>query len=477
MDLQAIVDGMYAATCVVSVEIPKGDESPIYRIVTGNQKYIDSIEHPAPGAEMLTDKFIPDSEYTRYLTRDLNFEEYCYQAAVEKKCLHSYVNPERIPVWFNMSFIPVEGGDENISYCLYMMEINFSADPGNMSNFSAETASRVLETCLLLRGATDFRAAMKKVIEGVRDLCEAEHCCILLIDDYNMQCEVLGEAFSDNTDLLPMGTYLNREFYDIAKSWEDTIGGSNCIIMKSDSDRAYVKEKNPVWYESLISAGGENIVLFPLKSGNRLLGYMWAINFDAVNAVKIKETLELRTFVLGSEIGNYMLIDSLKISSTRDLLTGVMNRNEMNNYVSDLFRRKVAKGQSVGVIFADVNGIKKLNDQSGHTAGDILLKESAEALKSLFDEEQIFRAGGDEFSIILTGVSEDEIGRMVEAIRDLSKANPRVSFSAGGSVAGDGKEIHRVFRFAYERMVKDKTRYYDEHPELLRSALKGDVRF
>ena len=106
-----------------------------------------------------------------------------------------------------------------------------------------------------------------------------------------------------------------------------------------------------------------------------------------------------------------------------------MNRNEMNNYVSDLFRRKVAKGQSVGVIFADVNGIKKLNDQSGHTAGDILLKESAEALKSLFDEEQIFRAGGDEFSIILTGVSEDEIGRMVEAIRDLSKAYPRVSFS------------------------------------------------
>ncbi|MCR5774736.1 MAG: GGDEF domain-containing protein, partial [Lachnospiraceae bacterium] len=60
-----------------------------FRIVAGNKAYIGSIENPAPGAELLTRKFIPDQQYIQYLTRDLNFEDYCYRAAVEKKCLTS----------------------------------------------------------------------------------------------------------------------------------------------------------------------------------------------------------------------------------------------------------------------------------------------------------------------------------------------------------------------------------------------------
>ena len=87
MDFQAIVDGMKAMTCVMSVEKLEGDRYGKVKVVTGNRAYIDSIENPAPGAEMLTDKFVPDSEYTNYLTRDLNFEDYCYRSAVGKNTL------------------------------------------------------------------------------------------------------------------------------------------------------------------------------------------------------------------------------------------------------------------------------------------------------------------------------------------------------------------------------------------------------
>ena len=128
MDFQTIVDGMSAMTCVVSVEkLPDGKYGTI-RIVAGNKAYIDSIEHPASGVVMLRDRFVPNSEYTDYLTRDLNFEDFCYRAAVGKKCLHSYVHPERMPVWFNMMFIPLDGDEEDIGYCLYMMEIDQEAD-------------------------------------------------------------------------------------------------------------------------------------------------------------------------------------------------------------------------------------------------------------------------------------------------------------------------------------------------------------
>ena len=80
MDFQKIVDGMAAMTCVISVEKLENGGYGKIRIVTGNKSYIDSIEHPAGNYSMLTNKFIPNSEYTEYLTRDLNFEEYCFVA-------------------------------------------------------------------------------------------------------------------------------------------------------------------------------------------------------------------------------------------------------------------------------------------------------------------------------------------------------------------------------------------------------------
>ena len=67
MDYQTIVDGMSAMTCVVSVEVLEDGSRGKFRIVTGNKAYIDSIEHPAPGTEMLKDKFVPNTEYTDYL--------------------------------------------------------------------------------------------------------------------------------------------------------------------------------------------------------------------------------------------------------------------------------------------------------------------------------------------------------------------------------------------------------------------------
>lgn len=94
MDFQTIVDGIDAFACVVSVE--KGEDGSYgkVRIVTGNQRYVDTIENPVGGVEMLTRKFEPNSEYTNYMTRDLNFEDSCYQAALQKKCIHHTRTPK-----------------------------------------------------------------------------------------------------------------------------------------------------------------------------------------------------------------------------------------------------------------------------------------------------------------------------------------------------------------------------------------------
>ena len=136
MDFQSFADSIPTAACVVSVEKLEGDKYGKIRIVTGNRPYLDSIEHPAEKLEMLTKKFVPNSEYTDYLTRDMNFEDAVYSAAVKKKCLHSYAHPSRFDVWFNMSFIPLFPDDGNICYCMYIMEINFKPDAQRISTIS-----------------------------------------------------------------------------------------------------------------------------------------------------------------------------------------------------------------------------------------------------------------------------------------------------------------------------------------------------
>ena len=191
---------------------------------------------------------------------------------------------------------------------------------------------------------------------------------------------------------------------------------------------------------------------------------MWALNYDGDMGNKIKEALEITTFILASEIANYYMIDRLKILSSRDMLTGVFNRNEMNNLVDELCRSD-EQIPSVGVVFADLNGLKTINDTEGHPAGDKLLKDAADVLREVFDEDQIFRAGGDEFSIFLRGVSEAEVADKVEQIRDVSKRYDSVVYAIGYYVEKDGRNVRSALRLADERMYEDKKIYYEKNPD------------
>ncbi len=469
MNFQSIVDSIPTAACVISVEKLDGDNYGKIRIVTGNRPYLDTIEHPAENLAMLTRKFVPNSDYTDYLTRDMNFEDASYNAAVKKKCLHSYAHPARFDVWFNMSFIPLFPDDGNICYCMYIMEINFKPDAKRMSTISADIASSVLETCIKLRSPDDFKETMQSICVDIRDLCDSEHCCILLMDNEKRSCSVLCEAFSQDTKLLPMETYVDDAFYDIADSWKDTIAGSNCLIVKNQHDMDIVKERNPVWHSSITAAGGKTIVLFPLEFKGELLGYIWAINFSDDKAETIKETFELTTFILASELYSYRMMEKLHILSSTDMLTGVMNRNEMNNYVDALAKRP--SNESVGVVFADLNGLKAVNDGEGHVAGDTLLKNAANAMREVFAVHEIFRAGGDEFVVILTNVTGEELNEKAEKLRKVTEKYDNLVFAIGTAYENDVKNLRLALHNADERMYADKKHYYELHPEKKRGSI------
>ncbi|MDD6825081.1 MAG: diguanylate cyclase [Oscillospiraceae bacterium] len=73
-----------------------------------------------------------------------------------------------------------------------------------------------------------------------------------------------------------------------------------------------------------------------------------------------------------------------------DTLSGVYNRNAMNNRIDEYYSKKIALPYSIGVVFADINGLKRVNDQEGHQAGDRLIQSAAQLLKDAFSGYDIY---------------------------------------------------------------------------------------
>lgn len=462
MDFKSFVDMIDPMTCVLSVEAKEDGSYGEIRIVDGNPAYIASIESPGEAMpQMLANKFIPDSPYQKFIPKDLNFEDFCYRSAVLKQPLHTYVHPERFDFWFDLYFLPLLSVG-NIHYCTYTQIISRNADSAQMSNTSASTASTVLNTCIKLRGTTNFRHTMNEVISDIRKICDAQSCVVLLTDNEKRTCSVLGESRNEYSTLPSMNHVLNDDFYDMTVSWKETIGGSNGLIIKNANDWKYLEEKNPTWYASLKKERVESLVLFPLDVNGETLGYIWSCNFDINNAVKIKETLELTNYFIASEIANQRLLEKLKLLSSTDMLTGVRNRNEMNNRIDSLRSDTSTEFKGIGIVFASVNGLKDINAAGGHAAGDLILKNAAMILQNAFFGDEIYRADGDEFMIFLSFTTEEDIVEKCKRVRMLSRSYKDVSLALGYSFQNDSSGITAALSLATQSMLKDKETCHKE---------------
>ena len=110
MNFRELCNNIKHDACVVSVEKTADGYGEI-RIVDGNPSYLDSLR-----TENYTKReFIPNSLYTEYLPKNLNFEDYAYRSAVKKELLHSYAYPEYFKSWMHMLFIPFEYETEKLS--------------------------------------------------------------------------------------------------------------------------------------------------------------------------------------------------------------------------------------------------------------------------------------------------------------------------------------------------------------------------
>ena len=458
MDFKNILDLYKCKACIMSLETYPDGKFGNIRVVDGNRAHAEYIEHETGHP------FIADTPYEDSFSKDLNFEDFVYRSAVKQEQLHSYANVYQKGLWLEIYMLPLVSDKENTFYCLYTYNTTPNINTNTMSDLSPETSQAILSACIKLHGAKDFRESMDEVISDIRDICDARRCCILLIDNENQDCYILTDALKPGVEK-PRGESMRKNFYYTACTWEDTLAGSTCLIIKNEQDMEIIKERNPVWYTSLSRATIESLVLFPLKHNSKLVGYIWASNFDVRSAVRIKEVLELTTFFIASEIANYQLVQRLEMLSTIDLLTGAKNRNAMNNRVLEFDAFGRPKPSTIGVIFTDLNGLKQTNDRAGHIEGDRLLKKAAAILHQVFLDEEIYRAGGDEFVIIAENCTKEHFESKIAELKKIGEKDGDVNFAIGYCFDDKVLDIRKAMHLADENMYIDKEEYYRRYPD------------
>ena len=156
-----------------------------------------------------------------------------------------------------------------------------------------------------------------------------------------------------------------------------------------------------------------------------------------------------------------------------DSLTGIGNRAAYERAVDDLSERMSKGTVNFTLIIFDLNGLKLVNDNDGHKAGDALIMDAAHAISSVFGNENTYRYGGDEFAAILEGgesiASRDWANEIQGAVASINDAHEKpgaapcpysVSLSIAYGIATYDPQRHasyaEVFNEADDEMYENK---------------------
>jgi diguanylate cyclase (GGDEF)-like protein len=147
----------------------------------------------------------------------------------------------------------------------------------------------------------------------------------------------------------------------------------------------------------------------------------------------------------GSAAWLQALIDGLCELSSRDALTGLANRRHFESVLARELDRVARAGEPALLLVLDIDHFKRVNDEHGHVAGDLVLKDVAEALvQCVRPMDTVARIGGEEFAIALPNCPPAFGPMVAERIRKrverrkiaLGLADPvSVTLSVGGAFA------------------------------------------
>lgn len=308
----------------------------------------------------------------------------------------------------------------------------------------------MLNSCVgKLNSDTDIDVGINNLLATVNGYFQADRTYVfeidpdrdVLINTFEYICGQEVSAQMDNLQEVPVS---------VIKVWMQNFRQGRSYYM-SDLEQ----ERGQPSYEMLKAQQVWRLLAVPLMKGGAMVGFLGVDNprahyDDATLLASIQ-------FFVTNSLDRKKQQAYLEKLSYRDMLTGLYNRNR---YIERLEAYKQVQDQQIGAIYIDLNGLKKVNDEQGHRAGDELIVRAAGTIAGIFAEDA-YRVGGDEFVVILLDVSREEFARKTEQLRRQMQENS-VDASIGGVWQASTENLENLLRRADENMYREKKRYYSQ---------------
>ena len=152
----------------------------------------------------------------------------------------------------------------------------------------------------------------------------------------------------------------------------------------------------------------------------------------------------------------------LEYQSKYDELTGLRNRHSFTEKTDNMLKNQVG---NVGVVFADMNGLKFVNDNFGHHMGDTYICSFAEKLGNYFGKHNCFRISGDEFVVVMPEQEKQSFEEQCIAFREQLDEKYDCIASIGYAWQEQPKNIEVMVKQAENQMYQAKREYYANHPD------------
>ena len=194
-------------------------------------------------------------------------------------------------------------------------------------------------------------------------------------------------------------------------------------------------------YDLLRMQDIHSLVVGPIIEKNKRLGFYGVGNPPIERMENISMLYETLGHFITALLRNRNNMAQIERQSRIDQLTGLNNRHALSPYLDSFHPEK-----SIGYIFCDINGLKRVNDAFGHKEGDILIRKTAEILQKT--------VGND--------LSEEWVKQKVKDLRrDCAKQD--ISLAIGYVWHENAEEMFdTLFKEVDQKMYMDKRKYYGD---------------
>ncbi len=288
---------------------------------------------------------------------------------------------------------------------------------------------------------------------------ETWSCALHLADPGSKNLRLVASSDVDEN----LRNYLNRVGLDLQHAPERRAFGSSetCIADPSGDVRT--------WSEVLVTAGIRGVwsVPFRVNDSSLVTGTLSVYSTQPGEpTARELEMAETASRLAALVVEHRRIHSELVQNAYQDALTGLPNRRAGEQALASAIQEAGQRGESVAVLWIDINRFKRINDQYGHVAGDMVLRTAAERLRlHATPAGTVARMGEDEFLVLLRGpvdsIDPVETSRRISAAlaRPIHAGSALISLSAGIGVClypQDGATAESLERNAEFAMYRAK---------------------